>query len=431
MTDSVALAKREVEGMGSTLARMGASVMSDDEMRRLFRLADGLYQSGVYGDLEKAGQAFAKLLVGQTLGMTPAQAMAGVQFVKGNVQMHYRALGAFVRENGYDFKLPQGLADVTDEGLVVAADAEHPAQPNPNNKWAVIDFYGPRDEDGEREFLGRSTFTAHDADVAGVNKPSQRGEPSNYFKYPRNMHVARAMSNGIGWFCPEVMRGIPVYVPGEVPEPVALLEEGSSEPQGIDLGPKVDAVLERAAALGHAGLANRESVEMQLGRAAPATAVEWVRWATGELDAFEAKQKAGATTTGPQDAEVVDGVPEVPVDSTDLPEPGAQARAEAEASEGDGGEPEEGGAPVVETGGAASPSEEPAAGVAEADGATEGPDVVALRRKLSDLMDRQADLDAQGEVDPATQERLDAEVKVAEDKLRAAGGDVPGQERLM
>jgi len=67
-----------------------------------------------------------------------------------------------------------------------------------------IDFY----ENGE--LSGASVFTIEDARKAGTQ---------NLDKYARNMLFARAMSNGVRWYCPDATAG-PVYTPEELGEEV-------------------------------------------------------------------------------------------------------------------------------------------------------------------------------------------------------------------
>ena len=54
---------------------------------------------------------------------------------------------------------------------------------------------------------GRSKFTIADAKKAGTK---------NLDKFPRNMLFARAMSNGVRWYCPDVMNGSAIYTPEEL-----------------------------------------------------------------------------------------------------------------------------------------------------------------------------------------------------------------------
>src|SRR3990167_7021515 len=60
---------------------------------------------------------------------------------------------------------------------------------------------------GKRESIGVSTFTVADAKAAGTQ---------NLTKFPRNMLFARAISNGVRWFCPDVFSGSAVYTPEEL-----------------------------------------------------------------------------------------------------------------------------------------------------------------------------------------------------------------------
>ena len=62
-------------------------------------------------------------------------------------------------------------------------------------------------EDGKG--IGRSRFTLQDAQKAGLNGSD------NWRKYPRNMLFARALSNGVKWYCPDVTGG-PAYTPDEL-----------------------------------------------------------------------------------------------------------------------------------------------------------------------------------------------------------------------
>jgi hypothetical protein len=62
-------------------------------------------------------------------------------------------------------------------------------------------------EDGKRVSVGVSEFTKEDAAAASTQ---------NMGKFARNMMFARAMSNGVKWFCPDVFDGNAVYVPEEL-----------------------------------------------------------------------------------------------------------------------------------------------------------------------------------------------------------------------
>jgi hypothetical protein len=61
-----------------------------------------------------------------------------------------------------------------------------------------------------------SNFTMDDARKAGLDGAA------NWRKYPRNMLFARAISNAVRWFCPNVFAGCAVYPPDELGAEAAL-----------------------------------------------------------------------------------------------------------------------------------------------------------------------------------------------------------------
>jgi hypothetical protein len=327
---STALAHREEQSREM-------AIMSDDEIRRTYRIAEALWQSGAF-DVKKAEAAFAKIVIGRDLGLTPAQSMSGIHLVEGGVSMHYSTLGQFVRSReGYDYR----------SGWI---KAEHRADPDgdPDREMPLVAVYHDEEEiadvreivgafvefvvDGERR--GISRFTVDDADAAGLIK---RDKPkSAWMAARRNMLLARAMSNGVKWFVPEILGGMPVYAPGELPEQKPELTEGTeaTEPQGVELGPDVEKIIAKAEALGHRGLSNRAAIELAVGGRAPGLVADWVRRAKDELKRFEA-EKANAdpetgevkpdTETQPAEVEVaappeeVDAEPVMP-DPPDVPD---------------------------------------------------------------------------------------------------------------
>jgi hypothetical protein len=69
-----------------------------------------------------------------------------------------------------------------------------------NDKVCSIEYFQGK------ESIGVSTFTIEDARKAGTK---------NLDKFPKNMLFARAMSNGVKWFTPDIYE-MPVYVPQEM-----------------------------------------------------------------------------------------------------------------------------------------------------------------------------------------------------------------------
>lgn len=371
-------------------AHPAALMLDDEEIRLTYRVAEALYLSGAW-KIKNAEAAFAKIVVGRDLGLSPAQAMQGIHIVEGGIQMHYAQLGQFVRaREGYDYR----AGWLKEAPLVDVLSAERPPELWTDEEKAAVVSGETRlvavafeDEeitdlrpivgafveflvDGERR--GVSRFTLDDARSANLIKSKGAWETS-----PRNMLLARAMSNGAKWFVPEVFAGMPVYTDGEIPERKALdvsaaTGDGGDEGRGIELGPKVEEIIARAKRLGHGGLSNRGAVELAVGNRAPGVINDWVKRARAELDRFEASKTApGANAAGTIDVE------ERPVE-----EPEEEVTAE--------------------------PVEEPV---------PEDPEIVVLRDRLRRL-NRMADDPAAA---PDDLDQLLAEIDVVEGKLREKG----------
>lgn len=255
---------------------IGPHVLSDDEIRRTWRLSSALAASGMFKDARQPELAFAKVLLGRDLGISATRALTGIDIVKGNVQLRGVLLLAFVRESRtYDYRIVSLDWDNEDEAL----------------QHATLRFFQVH-ADGSREALEPDiTFTMAMARKQGNVKPD-----SAWMTARRNMLVWRAASDGVKFHCPDLLGGVPVYVEGELDNLRGEIGAGSGtgEARGIELGPEVEAVIARATVLGHAGLADRASIETQLGDQPPWKFQEFVRAATLELDGM------------PQDAEVVD-----------------------------------------------------------------------------------------------------------------------------
>jgi hypothetical protein len=153
------------------------ALMLRDEMP-LTELGAILAKSGFFADTRDAGQAIVKVLAGKELGLGAIAAMTGIYIVKGRVSLSANLMAALVKRSGkYNYRVVEHTAAACE-----------------------IAFF----EGGEE--VGRSRFTAEDARKAGTQ---------NMDKYAKNMLFARAMSNGVKWFCPDVTGG-PAYTPEEM-----------------------------------------------------------------------------------------------------------------------------------------------------------------------------------------------------------------------
>lgn len=243
--------------------RLGGSaalITSDDEMRRCWRLASGLVASGLFS-VNKTEAAFAKILIGRDLGITPTQALMSIDIVKGNLFMRGVLLASFVRRSpDYNYRVKEH----TEEKCAIVFFDRDPV----TNGWVE---------------MGESSFSMEDAQKAGI------ANNDNYRKIPRNMLLYRAVSNGVRWFCPDLLGGVPVYTEADpIPSARQLgAGPGDGEAVGLDLGPDVEAVIATATAVGHAGLSDRASIEVMLGDQSPAFVADWCRRATATLGAVE------------------------------------------------------------------------------------------------------------------------------------------------
>lgn len=141
-------------------------------------IGETFFKSGMFADIKSAQQAVVKIMAGAEMGISPFQAMSGIHIIQGKPTIGAGLMASRVKASGkYNYK----VTEMTD-------------------KVCTIDFT----ESGQP--IGTSTFTIDDAKKAGTK---------NLDKFPRNMLFARAMSNGVRWFCPDIYEG-PVYVPEEM-----------------------------------------------------------------------------------------------------------------------------------------------------------------------------------------------------------------------
>jgi hypothetical protein len=187
-------------------------LITDREIATLFEVARALAASGMFKDARQAEQAFAKVLIGRDLGLSPTEAMMGLHIVEGKPELSAALQAAFVKRTpGYDYRVLEHTTDACE-----------------------IAFYRDGDE------LGRSRFTMEDARTAGL---AGRGP---WKSYPKNMLFARAMSNGVAFHCPEVTGGVRVYSEGEISgqeSPAQVAEPVSARP--VTLNVETGEVVER------------------------------------------------------------------------------------------------------------------------------------------------------------------------------------------
>ncbi len=147
-------------------------------LSEMMTIAKLFAESGMFTDATSQAKAVVKIMAGAEIGIPAFAAMSGIHIIVGKPTIGAGLIAARVKGSGkYDYK-------VTEQ----------------TEKVCSIDFYQGKDK------IGTSTFTIEDAKKAGTK---------NIDKFPKNMLFARAISNGVKWYCPDVFSG-PVYVPEEM-----------------------------------------------------------------------------------------------------------------------------------------------------------------------------------------------------------------------
>jgi hypothetical protein len=146
------------------------------------KLAGHFVKSGYFQDASDVSKAVVKIQAGREFGFGAFASMTNIYIIQGRPSIGANLMAAAVKNNPrYDYRVRQMDDD--------ACKIEY-FQRN-GDKW---------------ESLGVSTFTLADARKAGTK---------NLDKFPRNMLFARAMSNGVRWYCPDVF-GTAIYTPEEM-----------------------------------------------------------------------------------------------------------------------------------------------------------------------------------------------------------------------
>lgn len=163
------------------------AVIQPDELDTIQRTGRMLAASGYFDGKGEGTQAVAmmatKILAGREIGIGPFASVNGIHIIQGKPSIGANLLASAVKGSGrYDYR----VREMTD-------------------KVCRIEFLQKTQSGWES--LGVSEFTADEARKAGTK---------NMDKFPKNMLFARAMSNGVRFFVPDVFNGNAVYVPEEL-----------------------------------------------------------------------------------------------------------------------------------------------------------------------------------------------------------------------
>lgn len=168
------------------------------------RLANALAQSGFYKDIRDAAAGVVKLRIARELGLG-LRGISDVHIVEGKPTLSYQAILGMVRNytgphgtDRYSFKYLQ-----RDEERVEI-------------EWTI-----------NGEVIGTSKCDTDDAKRMGL------GGRGTWQKYPRQMRTARAVTEGVNAFMPEVIGGS-IYTPEELGDESGFTgREGGSSPSQV------------------------------------------------------------------------------------------------------------------------------------------------------------------------------------------------------
>ena len=149
----------------------------------LENVAKAMVSSGYFTDSTKVSQAIVKIMAGREIGVGPFGSMNGIHIIQGKPAFGANVMASKVKSSGrYNYRVTE-MSDT-------------------NCTLEFLEYFN-----GAWQTSGVSSFSIADAKKAGTK---------NLDKYPRNMLFARAMSNGVRWYCPDVMNGSTVYTPEEL-----------------------------------------------------------------------------------------------------------------------------------------------------------------------------------------------------------------------
>lgn len=163
------------------------AIIQPDELETIQRTGKMLAASGYFDAKGEGVQAIAmmatKIMAGREIGIGPFASVNGIHIINGKPAIGSNLMASAVKGSGrYDYR----VIELT-------------------NSVCRLEF---RQRMGDKwEVIGTSEFTADDARKAGTK---------NMDKFPRNMLFARAMSNGVRFYTPDIFNGNSVYVPEEL-----------------------------------------------------------------------------------------------------------------------------------------------------------------------------------------------------------------------
>lgn len=176
---------------------MGSELVKHDDIDSDIRLAKALAQSGFYKDIRDAAAGVVKLRIAREFGLG-IKGISDVHIVEGKPTLSYQAILGMVRAytgplgtDRYSFRYTR-----RDEECVEI-------------EWLI-----------NNEVVGSSKCDTDDAKRMGVL------HKKNWERYPRQMRTARAVTEGVNAFIPEVIGGS-IYTPEELGDESGVVANAS------------------------------------------------------------------------------------------------------------------------------------------------------------------------------------------------------------
>ena len=214
-------------------------------LTEIMSIGKAFAESGMFPDIKTAAQAVVKIQAGAEMGIPPFAAMSGIHIIQGKPTVGAGLMAANVKGSGkYDYRVVESTEKICSIDFYQI----------PRNYITIESTKGKQDIPG-LQFIGNSTFTEADAKKAGTK---------NLDKFPKNMLFARAISNGVKWYTPDVFAG-PVYVPEEMENPIQQTEDV----QHVEV-PDTPDPAELAAAIKNLGLCETKKDLSDLKKSTPA-----------------------------------------------------------------------------------------------------------------------------------------------------------------
>ena len=181
------------------------AVIQPDEMDTIVRAGKMLAASGYFDGKGESNQAVAmmatKIMAGREIGIGPFASVNGIHIISGKPAIGANLMAAALKSSDrYDYRVLE----------LTNAICRIEYRQRMGDKWEVI---------------GISEFTKEDA---------KNAQTKNMDKFPKNMLFARAMSNGVRFYTPDIFSGNSVYVPEE------LGAEVDGDGNVVDVTPRSD-----------------------------------------------------------------------------------------------------------------------------------------------------------------------------------------------